>query len=334
MAGISGTGKTQLTRLVAGATGGVFVSEPVRPNWTDSSELIGYTRLDGKFVPGALLRVARAALNSPDKQFFFLLDEMNIARVEYYLAEVLSILEERIRVDGQLRSAPLAPHSPPDAEDNSWSEVPLPPNLCIVGSVNMDETTHGFSRKVLDRSFVIEFSEIDLSNVGAVDETPVAHEWSSADWGQQFLGLAEFPDSEHPALSRVISTLSQVNEHLKKAQLQVGYRVRDETALFCINAEDCMDSFVTGEGQHVDPLDLAISMKVLPRIQGGGQMIGDVLDGLLSWATGIQEASPEEEDSSGSPEPTGEEYPFPICVARIEMMLGRYRVTGFTSYWL
>jgi hypothetical protein len=88
LAGISGTGKTKLPRLVAEATAAEIDVIPVHPDWTDGSELIGYERIDGLFVPGRLLRLAKRAQEFPGKQFFALLDEMNIARVEYYLVVI------------------------------------------------------------------------------------------------------------------------------------------------------------------------------------------------------------------------------------------------------
>ncbi|MDP1792781.1 MAG: AAA family ATPase, partial [Acidimicrobiales bacterium] len=176
LAGISGTGKTKLPKLVAEATGAHFHRIPVRPDWTDSSELLGYERLGvgNTFVPGHLLRVARTAQENPDQQFFVLLDEMNVARVEYYLAEVLSHLEERShQADGTIASDPLVPN----ASASEWASVRLPGNLTIVGSVNMDETTFGFSRKVLDRSFVIEFSTVSLSSVNPLGELTKGEPW-------------------------------------------------------------------------------------------------------------------------------------------------------------
>lgn len=107
LAGISGTGKTHLPRLVAHATGAEAIIVPVKPDWTDSSDLLGYERLDGGFTPGTLLKVADLAISRPETQFFFVLDEMNIARVEYYFAEVLSVLESRTRSSsGEIISAP------------------------------------------------------------------------------------------------------------------------------------------------------------------------------------------------------------------------------------
>ncbi len=318
LAGISGTGKTKLPRLVAEATGAEFINIPVRPDWTDSSELLGYERLEGTFRPGQLLQVALEASQHPEKQYFVMLDEMNIARVEYYLAEVLSHLEERSRFEGRLQSKPLAPA----CGDAKWRGVVLPSNICIVGSVNMDESTQSFSKKVLDRAFVIEFSDIDLSAIGtAAAGGAKPPPWSATDWAQKYLTLAEYPHRTGPEVTEVVDALVAINDCLAPAQLQVGYRVRDEIALFCANAGTCIGSFTTlGQG-GVDPLDLAVSMKILPRIQGSGAVVGAALERLGKWA------APAADAGSGK-------RAHPYSGERIALMLQRLNSSGFTSYWL
>jgi len=322
LAGISGTGKTKLPRLIAEATGASFAVVPVQANWNDSSDLIGYERLTGDYVPGHLLRLASSAQDDLDVEQFLLLDEMNIARVEYYLAEVLSLIEERRRnADGIIQSDPLAPSASDD-----WSGVGLPSNLCVVGSVNMDETTFGFSRKVLDRSFVIEFSTIDLDAVGNATAPPPVTAWPAEWWRQPALNLAEHPDRGSPIVATAIENLRTINDALAPAQLQVGYRVRDEVAMFCLHAQPYAEAFSTHDSSPVDPLDLAITMKVLPRVQGGGPTIRGVLTDLLDWANGGT-------DAAGSPTAaTG--TAFPMSADRISLMLDRLADTGFTSYWL
>jgi len=322
LAGISGTGKTKLPRLIAEATGSECDVIPVHPDWTDGSDLVGYERLDGTFVPGRLLRVARRAMENPTKQFFVVLDEMNIARVEYYLADVLSHIEERERHGTTLQSKPLVPH----VADGSWNAVCLPSNLCIVGSVNMDETTHGFSRKVLDRSFVIEFSDVDLGRIADMSPVPPPIAWTAEDWSQRYLKLAEHPDRAGALVEDVIEVLETINDALSRAQLQVGYRVRDEIALFRLNARECEASFRTADAGTIDPLDLAVAMKILPRIQGGGTAIQDVLDRLRAWTS--PKAVTDPTNTSSSPPRA-----FPRCQERIELMHVRLR-GGFTSYWL
>ena len=90
-------GKSRLPVLVAEATGGASVVVPVRPDWTDPAETMGYTDLHGRFRAGAVLRAARDAAADPGRFWTLVLDEMNLGRPEHYLAEVLSRIEARAR---------------------------------------------------------------------------------------------------------------------------------------------------------------------------------------------------------------------------------------------
>jgi hypothetical protein len=313
LAGVSGTGKSALPRLIADATGAIVETVPVRPDWNDSSELLGYTTLTEEFRAGHLMRVAKHAIENPDKQHFLLLDEMNIARPEYYFAEVLSRIEEAgVLLEGEI-AAPLKP----DAAE-PWHEVGLPSNLAIIGSVNMDETTFGFSRKVLDRAFVIEFSDVDLSLIGSSDaDDAVAQEWPASVWLRESATLAGHPRRAEASVVRVVQTLTEINDVLQQAQLHFGYRVRDEVAMFVLAAEQLPEFFTTPEAGQIDPLDLAISMKVLPRIQGSGPTISNLLKQLAAWA--------QPADGAASA--------FPLSAERIEVMQRRLAETGFTNYW-
>jgi 5-methylcytosine-specific restriction enzyme B len=139
----------------------------------------------------------------------------------------------------------------------------------------------------------------------------------------------------------VIDSLTTVNEFLAQAQLQVGYRIRDEISLFVLHARDLAPSFTTREGEPVDPLDLAIEMKVLPRLVGGSNAIRFVIIQLLSWAL--------EGNAAGADADTNELLRgwkerarpaaitgarFPRTAARLSLMLERMENEGFTSFWL
>lgn len=331
LAGISGTGKTKLPQLVAEATGAEVVIVPVRPDWTDSSDLLGYERLGGEFVPGHLLTLCQRAMQEKDTQFFFVLDEMNVARVEYYFAEVLSVMENRRWTDqGTAVSPPLnllAPDlSATEPGGIDWSGVYLPPNVSIIGTVNMDETTHGFSRKVLDRAFVLELSEVDLSVYGTTAASlPAPAVWKASEWSPAHLRLADVANVEsNQTIVEAVNALIRANESLQRAQLQVGFRVRDEVALFCLNAAGAAEHFVTRDETVIAPLDLCLSMKVLPRLQGGGALLRDVLVDLAGWTTSSRS------DASGSESPSG----FPRTDDRVRLMQQRLDQTGFTSYWV
>jgi len=144
LAGISGTGKTQLVRLFAEAIGAEYRMVPVRPDWSDSSDLLGHYNPNGDFVPGRMLKVILEAQKYPEKPFLLCLDEMNLARVEYYLSDFLSVIETRDLRDGRIVSDRLLPF-------DDYGDIRFPENLYLVGTVNMDETTFPFSKKVLDR---------------------------------------------------------------------------------------------------------------------------------------------------------------------------------------
>ena len=153
LSGISGTGKTWLAQAYARAIGGRELLVPVAPNWTTNEDLLGYLNpLSGvyhdtafsKFLREASLEWKSAAAKEREPvPYFLVLDEMNLARVEYYFATFLSALEVRQREDTAHVQL---------GEDT----VLLTPNLRFVGTVNVDETTHGFADKVYDRAQLVE----------------------------------------------------------------------------------------------------------------------------------------------------------------------------------
>lgn len=346
LAGVSGTGKSQLPQLVAGATGAKCKLIPVRPNWTDSSDVLGYQDLRGSFRPGPLLRLAHTAEQDPETQYVCVVDEMNLARVEYYFAEVLSRMEDREPAeDGGYGSRPLL-NLDLREEDRHWVDQGLPPNLAIVGTVNMDETTHSFSRKVLDRAFTLEFSDIDLTVWDVIEDGesigPV--QWAADKWFPRAIQIAELDqidDEERNDIDTVVKTLERLNDFLVQAQLQVGYRTRDEAALFVLHARQFAPAFVTREHATVDPLDLVLHMKVLPRIVGGSNAIRRLLLQLLGWADRGTPFEDEDEANSVLYRWTEEACPsmlseakYPQTAARLCLMWDRLRSEGFTSFWL
>ncbi len=343
LAGVSGTGKSRLPTLVAEATRCTSTVIPVRPDWTDSSDILGYVDLQRSFCPGPLLEAAERATRAPDRFHFCVIDEMNLARVEHYLAEVLSRIEGRSPAgDGTHKTAPLLTLSLAPADDDKWGAIALPQNLAIVGTVNMDESAHGFSRKVLDRAFTLELSEIDLHQWAEIAAAPPTARWPLSAWcpGAPHLARRATGD-ERTTRDRVVDVLVQANAILTQAQLQVGYRTRDEIALFMLHAADVNDSFVTREGKEVDPLDLALLMKILPRIAGGSAPIRQVVIGLLGLATHGKalDSDQEAQDVASSWQASGRPAAiagarFPRTAARLCLMWDRLVAEGFTSYWL
>ena len=343
LAGVSGTGKSRLPALVATATGGAARLVPVRPDWTDSADVLGYTDLQGNFREGALLEVARQAMEQQQRHCVCILDEMNLARVEHFFAEVLSRIEDRHPVpSGGYESDPLL--GPALHTQGDWASVPLPPNLALVGTVNMDESAHGFSRKVLDRAFTLELSDVDLARWESTRSDPVEiARWPVSAWYPRAIslgGLRVLQEGERALIQQTVEILTVANRLLAPAALQVGYRTRDEMALFALHAAEIDSCFITRTGDRVDPLDLALHMKVLPRIIGGSGAVRRAVLGLLGWARGgtpsLSEAEArtvlEEWEAAGRPGALpGARYP--RTAARLCLMWERFQTEGFTSFW-
>ena len=265
---------------------------------------------------------------------------MNIGRVEHYFAEVLSAMERRTKAEGGgYTTAALLPTAP-----DGWSAQGIPQNLVLVGTVNMDETAHGFSRKVIDRAFTLELSDVDLTRwTTEPAEAQPTHGWPASIWFPKSIRLGEVKatSDESTYITEVVGALSDANKHLSEAQLQVGYRSRDEIVLFALNAMDIRGHFVTRAGDEVDPIDLAITMKVLPRIAGGSAGTRRCLLGLLGWAHGAT-VMRDSEDARGAVqawETAGRpgavpDVPYPRTAARLCLMWERLESDGFASYWL
>ena len=171
LSGISGTGKTWLAQAYARAVGGCELLVPVAPNWTTNEDLLGYLNpMSGvyhdtpfsKFLREAAL-AWKAAIEEEREPvpYYLVLDEMNLARVEYYFATFLSALEVRQR--DEITSVDLGDE-----------RVALTPNLRFVGTVNVDETTHGFADKVYDRAQLIELEAPREAIQRHLADSPVA----------------------------------------------------------------------------------------------------------------------------------------------------------------
>jgi hypothetical protein len=342
LAGVTGTGKSRLPALVAEGTGGVARLVPVRPDWTDSADVLGYTDLSGRFRPGVVLDAAREAMGHPRRHWVCILDEMNLARVEQYFAEVLSRIEDRRpHPRGGWASTPLL--HPALQAGEEWAPVVLPPNLALVGTVNVDESAHGFSRKVLDRAFTLELAEVDLAAwEPAGGEPPAPGWWPVSAWRPRAValgGLGTLPEAERARVREVVDALAAANTFLAPAGLQVGYRTRDEAALFVLHAAEIAPAFTTRAGERVDPLDLVLGLKLLPRVAGGSDAVRRAVVGLLGWAHQGRAASEadarallEAWEAAGRPSALPGAR-LPRTAARLALMWERLLSEGYTTFW-
>ncbi len=355
LAGISGTGKSRIVREMAKACWKEgdeefgknhprnFCMVQVKPNWHDSSELIGYvSRLNGeKFVVGPFLRFLAAALKEPEVPYFLCLDEMNLAPVEQYFAEYLSVIESRkLNPDGTITTDPIIEYENTDAygslidqlfdtpeerkaykTDGGGKRLTIPKNLFVVGTVNMDETTFSFSRKVLDRAMTIEMNEVDLH--GGL-ERGTGNEIGYI--GNSIIGDAaegcDIYDDNRDLCDQVLAYLEQVNAILEGTPFKIAYRTRNEFLMYAVNRQK-----LAPDSQLWQTLDEMTSMKILSRIEGDEERTKKVLDGLNALVKEqIVDKIGENADGTSA-------LPGSISAAKIDEMLAKLKATGFTSYW-
>ena len=331
LAGTSGTGKTRLVKLFAEAIGAEMKLVPVRPDWSDSSDLFGHTDLSNHFHPGAIIDFIKKAEWNKDKLFFLCLDEMNLARVEYYLSDFLSIIETRDRKEnGDIETDPLVDvdYYKDEAAQGKYGRVFMPENLYIIGTVNMDETTFPFSKKVLDRANTIEFSFVNLmaKPMKSFVEPKKLNE-NNAFLKTDYLYLQDCDDDS--VVDTVCFDLEALNRILVKANLHVGYRVRDEILFYMMNNKKA--ELLSEDAAF----DHEIMQKILPRVQGSSAAIKDVLSELFAKCagdySGFSGISAFEQMNSYIEQ---KDCKYPNSAKKIAFMMRRYEEDGFTSYWL
>ena len=334
LAGTSGTGKTRLVKLFAEAIGAEYKMVPVRPDWSDSSDLFGHVNLNGEYVPGEILDFISEAQNDPERPFILCLDEMNLARVEYYFSDFLSVIETRDFKDGTIVSDPLVAlekYGTDDAAREKYGEIRFPQNLYIVGTVNMDETTFPFSKKVLDRANTIEFNYVKLdvfeAALEACEPLYVTNDFLKTD----FLLMAQcLEDGEdRKVVEEAVAELQSINEKLKAANAHIGYRVRDEIVFYMVNNKRA-DLF-----KFEKAFDNEIMQKILPRIQGSATAIKNMLIELFKYCMGNYSGLDTETGNLGQQmQSMADSAKYPKSANKISYMMTRYEEDGFTSYWL
>ena len=342
LAGTSGTGKTRLVKLFAEAVGattdnGRYKMVAVRPDWSDSSDLFGHVDLNSRFIPGAIIDFVKQAETDRNRPYFLCLDEMNLARVEYYLSDILSIIETRDFVGEEIRSDPLVPdtyYGPDDAARKRYGTIRLPENLYIIGTVNMDETTFPFSRKVLDRANTIEFSYVDMMPVfdESTENQLQTMDLQNAFLKSEYLLLKQCAD-EQETVKGYCLTLQKINDKLRKANAHVGYRVRDEIVFYLLNNKK------HGLLKENVAMDNELLQKILPRIQGSGSSVKTMLCELFKICAGDYDGYQTQSDNISDKmdkvlaDPS-REVTYRRSAEKIALMTRRYEEDGFTSYWL
>jgi 5-methylcytosine-specific restriction endonuclease McrBC GTP-binding regulatory subunit McrB len=329
------------------ASNHLFLS--VRPDWRDSTSLLGYYNpltetYEWTGFLHFLLRAVESHQAKDSLAWFVILDEMNLAHVEYYFADLLSVIESG-RDDNGLSREPLRLTYPDTLVDNAPpSEIYFPPNLYIIGTVNMDETTHAFSPKVLDRAFTIELTDVDFSAYpgspnGASAELPDAakHELLRTFTRNKRFAVVDKDDirrivAKRPEIRRWLQSL---NDLLKRDRFHFGYRVFDEVGQFVFNAG------LNGMLAFEEAFDHAVFMKVLPKFTGSRARLRSPLLSVLAWAVSPEAPDPKGVDAmfraildgadANRPALSTDAF-FPHVATRALQMLETLETDGFVSF--
>ena len=411
LAGISGTGKSRIVREFAfkscpeylqdkdGTTPGNYCMIEVKPNWHDSTELLGYySRLGSK--PGyqftKFVKFLVKAKMHPNVPFFVCLDEMNLAPVEQYFAEILSILETRKVVIGEDGNKTIKTEAIIDAEhfkalgkiggfapnftdrdiymklydidtesdideavgkrtDLKTEGLTLPDNVVIIGTVNMDDTTHQFSRKVIDRAMTIEMNGGNLRTMfGGSKNLEYLPDEKQKEWQNAFIRryvtadevLEAHSDVAKELVEKLPAQLEEINKALKGTPFEVSYRVLNELTI--------MVGVMLDEGMKLDDaiaqsVNNILLMKILPRIEGDAEMfalsreyktkVGVTYDNRLEWlkniAPDIKEPLTDAESDNNDTEEKAEAVKEhqPTAKDKIQEMIDRLNNQEFTRFW-
>jgi hypothetical protein len=232
------------------------------------------------FVPETFEFVLRAA-DDPEHPYLLILDEMNLAHVERYFSDFLSGVESR---------RPVLPDLVLDEPSRQWvlrdleaQRLPLPRNLFVVGTVNVDESTYMFSPKVLDRAFTFEF-RVTSDELDAELRRPISAQAGEDQRVRAFASLAEGDDWQrehpHPARDEIVATLRNTHKVLAGANQEFGHRTLYEILRFCAFFA------ATGDINGDTALDLALMQKVLPKVHGSRRRVEPVLAALGALALG------------------------------------------------
>ena len=363
LAGISGTGKSRIVRELARTCweeGSNEYEEPkpknfkmiqVKPNWHDSSELLGYvSRVSGEpvYVAGDFLKFIAKAWEYLDVPHFLCLDEMNLAPVEQYFAEYLSVIESRKNINGEIVTDAIIENNSEKwylnlvssltdnqklREQFETDGITIPKNLIVVGTVNMDETTFSFSRKVLDRAMTIEMNEVDLEgglnkkyeSIGKLGEAELI--------GYAVEGVDVYADNKE-VCDTAISYLKAINEKLEGTPFKVAYRTRNEFLLYVVNnlpynknenGEDIPQEMVIARA-----LDEMTNMKILSRIEGDETKVSERFLNDLRQTIKKELNKISQKEYSGTKGKEGTEYA--VSLAKLKEMTTRLG-SGYTSFW-
>ena len=267
--GISGTGKTSLARAFGKFVCNDSIITPVQPSWRDRTELFGYfNEFTKRFNETELLRAMYEATYN-DNVYVIVLDEMNIARVEYYFAEMLSILEMPDCDEWVISMVPNV--WPDDPKHFDQGNFKIPPNMWYIGTANNDDSTFAIADKVYDRAM-----PIDIDSKGtpfdAPDTPPVQINYHYLE------SLFENAKKQYPISQELIDKLNKLDDYvIEHFRIAFGNRIMRQVMSFT-------PCYVACGGKEIDGLDYVLARKIFRKFESLNlSYIRDEIDGLVAY---------------------------------------------------
>ena len=336
LTGLSGSGKTQIAlRFAEWLSGNRSHIAAVRPDWTGAEALFGYEDAlkapeEGRAawnVPAPLKFLLRVA-DDAAHPYVLVLDEMNLAHVERYFADVLSGMEsEKACLPNLAYGSDGCWRLRPQAE----SGIPFPKNVFIIGTVNVDETTYMFSPKVLDRANTFEF-RVASSDLSDSYHKPVSCPPGNSALTRGFLQIAR--DNNWHVVHKysrggdLASHLRRLHELLAAYNFEFGHRVFYEAMRFASMYEQC------GDEATEEILDRIVVQKLLPRLHGSRRRLETPLLALAHYCFFLPAALPSVEESSafGIDDSSADDAALPYAFDKVRRMIRSLRANQFTSF--
>jgi 5-methylcytosine-specific restriction protein B len=325
LTGMTGSGKTQIALKLGQWLGDERrLVAPVRPDWTGPESVFGYE--DGLaprdehgrrpwYVPAPLELMLRASQH-PSEPHVLILDEMNLAHVERYFADFLSGMET---------GEPTLPNLV--KEDGHWkvasdgiAEVPVPRNLFVIGTVNVDETTYAFSPKVLDRAQTLEF-RVETKDLTAVASRPTTPQRANSDQLALILAISGDPDwhltHQGAHVAELAAKLQLLHTILARSDLEFGHRTYFEAIRFGSIYS------ALGRDSWTEALDLIILQKILPRVHGTRTRVESPLQSLERFSYSLEDSEAGSQEGEGT---------LPLSLNKLRRMLRLVRTNQFVSF--
>ncbi|MGN0854032.1 MAG: McrB family protein [Kiritimatiellia bacterium] len=332
LTGLSGSGKTKLAEAFTKwiAISDTYKIIPVGADWTNNEKLLGFPNAldpNNYIEPDTgVLKLLIDANDNPDVPFFLILDEMNLSYVERYFADFLSAMESSGTIklyDGKNRTASDGTPIP--------ATIPFPKNLFVIGTMNVDETTHMISPKVLDRAQVVEFRVTAdqmknyLATPRPLDMTKV--EGGGVEYAEDYLKLRKGdPTLVAAERTSITDSLNKFFPVLAELGSEFAFRTANEALRFC--------GFARMANMAVDKvIDAAVMQKLLPKLHGSRRRLALPLEAFWGFCRKDNEtatiADVTKKDATKKVEDVAK---YPVSAEKIKRLYKAAEANGFASY--